>query len=128
MGFCSTRIYILCGLDSNSWRGLAFRCLAGMEMVFFGCFARFNGCGRLWLMVAWDMTDFRQRLISMAKDDNTRGIERRHLLRISLLTLLGLFLASVTMLVRMQFTFEWSALLVIVTLLGLGQLVGWLKR
>ena len=55
-------------------------------------------------------------------------IERRHLARISLLALIGLALASVTMLVRVQFTFEWSALLVIVALLGLGQLVGWFRR
>jgi len=74
------------------------------------------------------MAEFRQRLILMAQDDNTRGIERRHILRISLLALIGLGLASVTMLVRVQFTFEWGVLLVIVALLGLGQLVGWLKR
>ena len=30
--------------------------------------------------------------------------------------------------VRAQFTFEWSALLAIVTLLGLGQLVGWFRK
>lgn len=84
--------------------------------------------GGIFALFAWDMTDFRQRLRGMAKDDDTRGLERRHLARISLLAFIGLFLASIAMLVRMQFTFEWSALLVIVTLLGLGQLVSWLRR
>ena len=79
-------------------------------------------------LVAWDMTDFRQRLRGMADDDDTRGLERRHLARISLLAFIGLAFASVAMLVRVQFTFEWSALLVIVALLGLGQLVGWFRR
>lgn len=83
--------------------------------------------GGIFALFAWDMTDFRQRLRGMADDDDTRGIERRHLLRISLLALIGLLLASITMLVRVQFTFEWGVLLVIVTLLGLGQLVSWLK-
>jgi hypothetical protein len=84
--------------------------------------------GGIFALFAWDMFDFRQRLRLMAKDDDTRAIERRHLLRISLLASLGLFLASITMLVRVQFTFEWGALLVFVVLLGLGQLIGWLKR
>jgi len=56
------------------------------------------------------------------------GIERRHLARVSLLSLVGMALASITMLLRVQFTFEWSVLLVIVALLGLGQLVGWFRR
>jgi hypothetical protein len=84
--------------------------------------------GGIFALFAWDMTDFRSRLRLMTRDNDTRGLERRHLLRISLLALLGLFLASITMLVRVQFTFEWIALLVIVILLGLGQLVGWLRR
>ena len=84
--------------------------------------------GGIFALVAWDMTDFRQRLRGMADDDDTRGIERRHLARISLLVFIGLVLASIAMLVRVQFTFEWSALLVIVALLGLGQLVGWFRR
>jgi hypothetical protein len=74
------------------------------------------------------MADFRQRLFLMAKDDSTRGIERRHLARVSLLTLAGMVLASINMFLRMQFTFEWSVLLVVVFLLGLGQLVGWFRR
>jgi len=84
--------------------------------------------GGIFALFAWDMTDFRQRLRVMAKDDNSRGMELRHLARISLLAFIGLFLASIAMLVRVQFTFEWGALLVIVTLLGLGQLLGWLKK
>jgi hypothetical protein len=84
--------------------------------------------GGIFALFAWDMTDFYQRLCLMAKDDDTRAIERRHLLRISLLVMFGLFLTSIAMLVRVQFTFEWSVLLVIVALFGLGQLVSWLKR
>jgi hypothetical protein len=84
--------------------------------------------GGIFALFAWDMTDFRQRLRVMAKDDDTRGIERRHIARITLLVIIGLFLASFTMMVRVQFTFEWGALLVLVILLGLGQLVGWFKK
>jgi hypothetical protein len=96
--------------------------------LWFGFIPGWMFAGGIFALFAWDMTDFRQRLRGMANDDETRGLERRHLARISLLAIIGLVLASIAMLVRVQFTFEWSALLVIVTLLGLGQLVGWLKR
>lgn len=82
----------------------------------------------IFALFAWDMTDFRQRLVLMAKNDNTRGVERRHLLRVCLLALAGMALASITMLLRWQFTFEWGIFLVAVILLGLGQLVGWFRK
>ena len=96
--------------------------------LWFGFIPGWMFAGGIFALFAWDMTDFRQRLRGMADDDETRGLERRHLARISLLAFIGMALASIAMLVRVQFTFEWSALLVIVALLGLGQLVGWLKR
>jgi hypothetical protein len=84
--------------------------------------------GGIFALFAWDMTDFRQRLVLMGKRDDARGIERRHLLRVSLLALVGMSLASVAMLLRRQFTFEWGALLATVILLGLGQLAGWFRK
>jgi hypothetical protein len=111
----------------SSFALLVFTIAAAFGL-WFGFIPGWLFAGGIFALFAWDMTDFRQRLILMAKSDDTRGIERRHLLRISLLAFIGLFLASVTMLVRVQFTFEWGALLVFVALLGLGQLVGWLKR
>jgi len=85
--------------------------------------------GGIFALFAWDTADFRLRLAVMPKNDNTRGVERRHLLRISLLAFVSLVLASIAMFfVRAQFTFEWGLLIVIVTLLGLGQLTVWFKR
>lgn len=96
--------------------------------LWFGFIPGWLFAGGVFALFAWDMADFRQRLAVMPKNDSTRGIERRHLLRISLLALAGMTLASITMLLRVQFTFEWGALLVFVILLGLGQLVGWFRR
>jgi hypothetical protein len=84
--------------------------------------------GGIFAIFAWDMTDFRQRLRGMVDDNERRGFVSRHFARISLLTFIGLFLASIAMLLSAQFTFEWGALLALVTLLGLGQWVVWLKR
>ena len=84
--------------------------------------------GGMLALFAWDVSDFRRRLNLSAKDDDTRGLERHHLIRISLLVLFGFMLASITLSVRVQFTFEWVAVFVIFALLGLGQLVRWLRR
>lgn len=111
-----------------SWFALTLSTVAAAFGLWFGFIPGWMFAGGIFALFAWDMDNFRQRLRGLVKDDEICGLERRHLARISLLALIGLVLASIAMLVRAQFTFEWSALLVIVTLLGLGQLVVWLKK
>ena len=111
----------------SSFALLVFTILSALGL-WYGFIPGWLFAGGIFALFAWDMTDFRQRLAVKPKNDNTRGIERRHLARISLLAFIGLFLASIAMFVRAQFTFEWGSLLVIVTLLGLGQLVGWFRK
>ena len=84
--------------------------------------------GAIFALFAWDMTDFRQRMRVVAIDSNVRAMEYRRIARISLFSMIGLSIASIVMLVRRQFTIEWGILLVMVTLLGLGQLVVWFRR
>ncbi len=106
---------------------IVFTILSALGL-WFGFIPGWLFAGGVFALFAWDMAEFRLRLVVMAKDDDTRGIERRHLARVSLLALVGMALASITMLLRVKFSFEWGVLLVIVTLLGLGQLVGWFRR
>ena len=108
--------------------GLFFIIMASAFGLWFGFTLGWMFSGAVFALFAWDMTDFRRRIHSMAADDDTRGMERRHIARISLLSLSGLLLASIAMLLRVEFTFEWGVLLVIVILLGLSQLVGWLRK
>jgi hypothetical protein len=84
--------------------------------------------GGIFGLVAWDLTDYRRRLRFAAVDDDQRDLERRHLVRLTLLAFTGLLLSSFAMLMRLQFSFEWAVLLVLVILLGLTQLVGWIKK
>jgi hypothetical protein len=84
--------------------------------------------GGIFALVAWDLTDYRRRIRFAALDDDERGMERRHLSRLTFLVLSGLALSSIAMLLRLQFTLEWAILLVFVVLLGLTQLVAWLRR
>jgi hypothetical protein len=120
----------------TAWRGwgwlsspaLAVAVVLSAVGLWFGLTPGWMFAGGIFALFAWDVTDFRHRMISVAADDNARALERRHIARISLLSLIGLFLASIAMIVQFKFTFEWGALLVIVILLGLGQLAMWLRK
>jgi len=79
-------------------------------------------------LFAWDVTEFRRRLYSMIVDDYHRGMERRHIARVSLVILAGMLLTTVALVVQLQFTFEWGVFLVIIILLGMAQLVAWFRR
>ncbi|OGO39563.1 MAG: hypothetical protein A2Z03_09495 [Chloroflexi bacterium RBG_16_56_8] len=84
--------------------------------------------GSLFALLAWDLTEFRHRLSLAYFDDDLAGLERRHLLRLSLFALGGLTLASIAMIARLQFTFEWAVLLALVSALAITQLVRWLRN
>ena len=108
--------------------GLALAVFLSAAGLWFGLTPGWMFSGALFALVAWDLTDFRERMRFVAADDNARGMERRHLARISLLALGGMVIASITMILRVKFTIEWGALLVVVILIGLGQLVNWLRK
>lgn len=112
-----------------SWLGLSIATFAAAIGLWVGHSSEWFFSGAIFALFAWDMSDFRHRMVPIALDDNTRGMERRHIARMSWLSLIGLFLASIpTILMRRQFTFEWGALLVVVSLFGVAQLVSWLRR
>ena len=118
------------------WRGWKWFSYIGLSLAFllaaaglwFGLTPGWMFSGAIFALVAWDLTDFRDRMHFVAADDNARGLERRHMTRISLLSLAGMTLASITMILRVEFSIEWGALLVIVILLGLSQLIAWMRK
>ncbi len=79
-------------------------------------------------LTAWDLTDFRHRLRFAASDEERRVVETRHLVRISLLALAGFGLASLAMLLKFQFNFEWAILSAIVAALGITQIIAWFRK
>jgi hypothetical protein len=85
-----------------------------------------TGC--LGALMTWDLSDFARRLRSRAGEDDLHALERAHIARLTILAVLGLLLATAAMLVRLRFSFEWAALLVLVAALGLTQLISWLRR
>ncbi len=120
----------------SQWRGWRWVSSLGLFVAIlaaaFGLWFDFNPAwmisGAVFALFAWDMTDFRRRLHFMSIDDDVRGMERRHIARLSLLTFAGLLLVTITTLIQLNFTFEWGVFLVVVILLGLVQLVSWFRR
>jgi hypothetical protein len=111
-----------------AYLGIAFNFLAAALGLWFLNFPpgwMFAGaiCG----LLAWDLTSLRYRQRFAASDAERRTVESRHLMRLSVLALLGFGLASGAMAAKMQFTFEWTALLSLVTALGLAQILRWFR-
>jgi hypothetical protein len=84
--------------------------------------------GALGALLAWDLSEFMRRLAVAPKSDDLPGMKQRHLARVTIVALLGVLLASISMLVRLEFTLEWIMLLTLVAVLGVTQLVAWLRR
>ena len=84
--------------------------------------------GALGGLLAWDLSDFMRRLQYLHFTDDKHGLERRHLTRVTIVALAGLSLATIAILVRLEFTLEWMMLLALVGALGVTQLVTWLRR
>jgi hypothetical protein len=84
--------------------------------------------GALGALLAWDLSEFLRRLKVAPRTDDLRGMQRRHLARVMIVATVGVLLASISMLVRLEFTLEWMMLLAVVGVLGITQLVAWLRR
>jgi hypothetical protein len=111
-----------------AYLGVAFNFLAAALGLWFLDFApgwMFAGaiCG----LLAWDLTNFQYAQRFAASDEERLLVERRHLLRISLLAVLGFSLASLAMAVKLQFNFQWAALLTVVAALALMQIIRWFR-
>lgn len=79
-------------------------------------------------LLAWDLTYFQYRQRFAGSDEERRTVEARHLLRIAFLALLGFGLASLAMAAKLQFNFEWAALLAVVAAVGLAQIISWFRN
>jgi len=84
--------------------------------------------GALGGLMAWDLADFIRRLRFAPASESIAGLRRRHLARLTIVAVLGLVLASAAMLVRMEFSFEWVVLLTLVAILGISQMIAWLRK
>ena len=84
--------------------------------------------GALGGLMAWDLSDFMRRQFFAPESADLPAMQRRHIARLTIVAAIGVALASISMAVRLEFTIESMMLLALVAVLGVTQLVGWLRR
>lgn len=83
--------------------------------------------GVAFALLSWDLSEFRERMRSIPAREDVQGMIRRRILRLSLLILSVLGVASVLMLAREQFTRDWRDFLLGVIVLSLFQSLAWIR-
>jgi len=109
--------------------GLAFNLLAaalGLWLLNFPPGWMFAGA--IGGMLVFDLTYFWNKIRFIRSSEERRGLETRHLIRISLLAMLGMTLGSLAMLIKKQFSLEWGVLWIVILALGLTQLIAWFHK
>ncbi len=86
----------------------------------------FNGAA--FGLIAYDMTEFRSNLRAMPVREDIPGRSRRRVLRLSIMTGLGLSLVSLFLLFTGQFSGDWRVFILVVVSIGLLQSIAWLRR
>jgi hypothetical protein len=84
--------------------------------------------GVLSSLAAWDLDNFSHHLALVPVEDNPLLVERRHLLGLSLILLLGFAIIFLSFSIRLVFSFEWAVILVVIVFIGIGSLVHWLRN
>jgi hypothetical protein len=79
--------------------------------------------GALCAFLAWDLTDFESRLRLASPEDDLPGLVRRHLARLGLVLLIGLALSLASLAWRAKAGFEWTVILVLFSIWGIGQVI-----
>jgi hypothetical protein len=78
--------------------------------------------------IAWDLAEFHSRLLKASPQDNTIGLERRHLLRLLGLIFAGSVLSTLALTLRLDLSFEWLVIIMLLTVWGIGRVVNWLLK
>ncbi len=120
----------------SAWRRLTWISTLGiflsLGLAAFGLWSDLSSgwmlAGALGGLMSWDLADFIRRLWSTPDTKEKRNLERRHLARLTIVAVFGLILASIVMVVRLEFSFEWVVLLTLVAMLGISQMIAWLRR
>ena len=84
--------------------------------------------GALSALLSYDLSNFYQRLRFASETEDTKLLQRVHLTRLGIITLLGLSLSTASMLWQAKFTFEWAIFLMLVGVWGISLLVGWVRK
>lgn len=124
-------LWLFAGWKRWTW----FSAIAMLVIVILAGFGMWFGVSPGWMiagclggLLAWDLTDFMRRLRFAPIGEDLRTLKRHHMTRLTIIALIGAALASIPMLIRLEFTFAWGVVLTLIAIMGLTQLVAWLRR
>ena len=101
--------------------------LLAMIGIWFNFIVGWMFSGVAFALLSWDLSEFQERMRSIPAREDIRGMIRRRILRLSLLLLSVLGVASVLMLARGQFSRDWKDFLLGVIGLSLLQSLAWIR-
>ena len=121
----------------SQWRKLYWVSSLAFALVILGAaYGVWNHLTTIWMLLGalggllgWDLSDFARRLSYAAPTDDIAGMERRHLTRAGIVAALGLGLALLSLVIRInRLAFEVAVGLVLLAALGLTRLVMRLRK
>lgn len=117
-----------------------FRCVWGYNLVFLIGITTLGIAGffflspviaslsAIFLLAAWDLTNFQNLLNRFSSTKRLSEVERTHLWRLFIFMLLALSFTLGPVVMRIQITFLQAVTLLIISFIGLMQLVRWLSN
>jgi hypothetical protein len=119
--------------QKRHWNGLASVACVGFVVA--AATGLWVGLPAGWMLVgvvaalsAWDLDHFARRLRGVEWVEMRPALERRHILRLVSVDSLGLLLAGMALVVQYKFSFGVALFLGLVAVLGLSQMVSYLRR
>jgi hypothetical protein len=79
-------------------------------------------------LLAWDLTGFNDHLRLASPDDDIFLLEKRHLVRLLPIALVGVLLSAVALIMHLKPSFELMVILVFFSVWALGQVIGRLLK
>ena len=119
--------------QKRHWNGLASVALVGFVVaaalgLWVGLPAGWMLAGVVAALSAWDLDHFARRLRSVERVETRPALERLHLRRLVSVDSLGLLLSGTALVVQYKFSFDMALVLGLVAVLGLSQMVSYLRR
>ncbi len=79
-------------------------------------------------LLAWDLTGFYDRLRLASPEDDLSLLEKRHLVRLLPLALIGVSFSAVALALHLKSSLEWMIVLVFFSVWAIGKVVGFLQK
>ncbi len=79
-------------------------------------------------LMAWDLDHFSRSLRSAGEEDNRAALEQKHLFQLAVILSLGAGMSYLSLAAQIRIGFNLAVGIALVTIVGIGALVNWLRK